>query len=56
MARAYADAPACGGDRVALRTDQRQWLQHRRNQCSDAACLEDAYQARIVQLEQYCTG
>jgi len=56
MARAYADAPACGGDRTALRTDQRQWLQHRRNQCSDAACLEDAYQARIAQLEQYCTG
>ncbi|MEN1996769.1 MULTISPECIES: lysozyme inhibitor LprI family protein [Stenotrophomonas] len=56
MARAYADAPACGTDRAALRADQRQWLQHQRNQCSDAACLEDAYQARIAQLEQYCTG
>ncbi|WP_369015098.1 hypothetical protein [Leclercia adecarboxylata] len=56
MARPYAAAPACRTDRAALRPAQPPWLQHQRNQCSDASCLEDAYQARIAQLGQYCTG
>ncbi|WP_129587805.1 lysozyme inhibitor LprI family protein [Herbaspirillum robiniae] len=36
---------------ISLKADQWNWLTNVRNRCSDAACLTDAYEARIFELE-----
>lgn len=50
LAGAYRQALSIGKDRAALKKTQLVWLKSIRNRCPDAACLQDAYNARLAEL------
>jgi uncharacterized protein YecT (DUF1311 family) len=51
MAQAYAQAQAAAADPVALRNDQRQWLDRRSRSAADVDALHGLYQERINALQ-----
>jgi uncharacterized protein len=53
MARAYRNALRRGVDGEKLRATQREWTATVRDPCNDAACLQQAYGARILELDGY---
>ena len=53
MARAYRNALRRGVDGEKLRATQRDWKAAVRDPCNDAACLQQAYGARILELDGY---
>jgi uncharacterized protein len=53
MARAYRNALRRGVDVEKLRATQREWKASVRDLCNDAACLQQAYGARISELDAY---
>ena len=51
LADAYSQALAQDRQAASVRTAQRQWLTHVRNQCVDLPCLREAYARRLQVVE-----
>ncbi len=52
LAKSFKEALAASTDKQALRREQKEWLSSKRDACPTAACMLDAYLARIGQLER----
>jgi uncharacterized protein YecT (DUF1311 family) len=52
LVAAYRQAIGQARDGEALKSEQQNWLRQVRNKCPSAACLADAYRARIAALPQ----
>ncbi len=50
LGRAYKDALSNTGDVASLRSAQRDWIAHVRNQCQNVTCLTRAYNGRLSEL------
>lgn len=51
LAKAYKQALDKAGDRASLQAEQRDWLSKIRNPCRHEACIQEAYQVRLAELD-----
>lgn len=56
LAKSFKEALAASTDKQALRDEQKEWLASQRDVCPAAACMLDAYLARIGQLDRISAG
>lgn len=52
LAGIYEQQLKASANKTRLRADQRDWLRHSRNRCSDKACLLQSYRLRIDELKR----
>jgi uncharacterized protein YecT (DUF1311 family) len=50
LASAYTESLKSSDDKPALKSAQLDWMKSRRNKCTNAQCLADAYAERIAQI------
>jgi uncharacterized protein len=56
LAKSFQEALAASTDKQGLRREQKEWLSSQRDVCPAAACMLDAYLARIGELERISGG